>query len=195
MRLRLISVTHERETCFSKSTVGESRARQRGDRHSAQPSTANRQMAGAWIWHSGAPLWGGPPPASVQEEEENSEEPVDSEGASAVARGGFQEVEMVNLACVTKRLEGGDSTSNLTRFCKALGVPSSGSVLNKKRRIEIELRRLKFADNTDWAPTHGDIASLFAGGTGAFHAKFAEVAHTVASADRMLRGLLLSSSA
>lgn len=164
---------------------------------SALRSAINREQANGGcvdltFWR---PPVGWTPPASVQEEEENSEGPVDSEGASAVARGEFQEVEMVNLARVTKRLEGGDSTSNLTRFCKALGVPSSGSVLNKKRRIETELRRLKFADNTDWAPTHGDIASLFAGGTGAFHAKFAEVVHTVASADRMLRGLLLSSSA
>ena len=55
-------------------------------------------------------------PSSVRQDED--EKPAHSE-----ARGEFEEVDidMANLAHVTKRLEGGDSNSNLTHFCKHVG--------------------------------------------------------------------------
>ena len=164
---------------------------------SALRSAINREQANGG--HVELTFWRPPvgwtPPVAAREDDEGTEQ-ADSDSAPAqLARGELQEVEMTNLARVTKRLEGGDSNSNLTRFCTTLGVPSSGSVLNKKRRLETELRRLNFSNNSDWAPTHSDITSLFAGGTDAFHAKFGAVVHTVATADRMLRGLSLSLSA
>ena len=130
-----------------------------------------------------------PPTADAQLEQGEAEH----EPASAASpETEWSENEMISLARITKRLNGGDSPSNLKRLCIALGLEAMGSELRLKRRIEAELRRLDFTSNVDWEPSHTDVASLFAGDAAAFHAKYGRVVHSVPTAERMLHALTLT---
>ena len=106
----------------------------------------------------------------------------------------LSETQMVSLARVTKRLDGGDSNSNLTRICAALGLTRTGGAMQRKRRIDAELRRRKFPAFTEWEPTHAEISSLFAGDADSFYAKYLGTVHSVAKAERMLTALATHAS-
>ena len=130
------------------------------------------------------------PPEPEEEAEGGSDVDVAEGGSTALPEfGEWPENEMISLARITKRLEGGDSGSNLKRLCAAVGIQNDGSDLNKKRRLEAELRRRGFPSNADWEPTHADITALFGGQAGVFYAKFDRIVHSVPAVARFLRAL------
>ena len=140
-----------------------------------------------------------PPVPGVNDEDggQDQDEVADGEAERAHApprEPELSETQMISLARVTKRLDGGDSKSNLTRICAALGLTRSGGAMQLKRRIEAELRRRKFPDFSEWEPTHGEVSSLFAGDADSFYEKYLGTIHSVPQAERMLAALPVPSS-
>lgn len=68
----------------------------------------------------------------------------------------WKDTEMFEVIWLTRWLYGGDSTSNLEKICRAIGIPAAGSDTMKKRRIEATLRDRDFASFGGFVPTDFD---------------------------------------